>query len=569
MLKRLKVKQRLLTSYMVLMLLMLIISTLSILGLRAIREDLMVVVREDRQIEEAISGMNTDINKIGMLLRGVVLETNSIKREEDIRAYRETLEELTEKTEIIRGSSRLEGVEDELKGYEGCQKEWLSICEELIMKVERGELEKGYELLVTGWSEGLKELNKKAENLKIVVEVGIEGDTEVSIREVRYTIILIVVVLILSLGVSIILTLKVTQSIVIPVEEVSRVAEGLSKGYLITDIKYKGGDELGVMAESMSKSMETLKRYIKDIDVALETMSRGDFNIGVTESFKGDFENIEKSFINFSKKMSTTLERINEASEQVAMNADQVALGSQVLAQGSTEQSSSVEELSSVISGISEDIKRSAENARQANDLAQRTGNAIVESNEKMREMTIAMNDISEKAREISKIIKTIDDIAFQTNILALNAAVEASRAGSLGRGFAVVADEVRNLAQKSAEASKETEVLIAGTVESVSRGVNLVEETAGALIEVVGDATKVVKMMEEITESSEKQSELAGAVTRGIKEISAVVQTNSATAEESSASSEELNVQAEGLKELVGEFKLRGGSKSNIGRRV
>ena len=286
---------------------------------------------------------------------------------------------------------------------------------------------------------------------------------------------------------------------------------------------------------------------------------KGDFNISATEPFVGDFENIEKSFMKFSKEMSSTLEQINLASEQVASGSEQVSCGAQMLAQGATEQAASIEDLSNIINVISEDIIQNANNAKEANELAQRTGNSIVLSNEKMREMTIAMNDISDKSNEISKIIKTIDDIAFQTNILALNAAVEAARAGSAGKGFAVVADEVRNLAQKSAEAAKDTAVLIAGTVESVENGSKIADDTAKSLLEIVDDATKTVQMMVDITDASEKQAS-SRQHRESISQISSVVQTNSATAEESSAASEELTGQSQLLKDLVSGFKLLEG---------
>ncbi|MFI3210535.1 MAG: HAMP domain-containing methyl-accepting chemotaxis protein [Peptostreptococcaceae bacterium] len=371
-----------------------------------------------------------------------------------------------------------------------------------------------------------------------------------------------VINVIIVMGISILITVyivaRITRSIVGPVEEVSNVAKMLSNGVLNSNIKYHGNDELGVMADSMRDSIESLSLYVKDIDNSLTMMSKGDFNIKTSIPFVGDFENIEHSLIKFSEEISETLNQINIASEQVSTGSEQVAIGSQDLVQGSVEQSAAIDELSNVITLIGEEIDINAKSAKEANELSSRTGTLIVDSNEKMKDMTVAMNDISDKSNEIIKIIKTIDDIAFQTNILALNAAVEAARAGNAGKGFAVVADEVRNLAQKSAEAAKNTTLLIAETVEAVENGSKIADETAKSLFEIVEDATKTTEMVMTISDASNKQAEAAKSIRININQISSVVQTNAATAEESSAASQELSGQSQVLKSLVDRFKLR-----------
>ncbi|MEG1049511.1 MAG: methyl-accepting chemotaxis protein, partial [Oscillospiraceae bacterium] len=297
-------------------------------------------------------------------------------------------------------------------------------------------------------------------------------------------------------------------------------------------------------------------------DMALATMAAGDFNISKAEPFIGDFENIERSFNEFSTKISQTLWQINMASDQVNSGAVQVSTAAQELSRGATEQSSSIEELSATISEITAQIAANAKNARSASELSHKAGEGVAQSDEHMQDMIVAMQDISNKSVEISKIIKTIDDIAFQTNILALNAAVEAARAGSAGKGFAVVADEVRNLAQKSAEAAKGTTGLIEGTVTAVSQGRKIADETAKSLGAVVENVNHVKLMVSEIADASDKQSEGAQQVNIGVEQISAVVQTNSATAEESAAASEELSGQAQMLKDLVSDFKLAKGTQ-------
>lgn len=236
----------------------------------------------------------------------------------------------------------------------------------------------------------------------------------------------------------------------------------------------------------------------------------------------------------------------------------QVSSGAQALSQGTTEQASSIEELASTIQLISDQVRQNADSALQAQQTIREVGGKLTKSNQEMQGLTEAMGEISSSSSQIGKIIKTIEDIAFQTNILALNAAVEAARAGAAGKGFAVVADEVRNLAGKSSEASKSTASLIEATISAVKGGASLADETAASLLEVVEGTQVIIAQINQIADSSAEQAASIAQVTLGVEQISAVVQTNSATAEESAATSEELSGQAQILKELVGGFKLK-----------
>jgi methyl-accepting chemotaxis protein len=258
------------------------------------------------------------------------------------------------------------------------------------------------------------------------------------------------------------------------------------------------------------------------------------------------------------RKLNDALRDIKVSAEQVNTSAGQVAGGAHALSQGSTEQASTVEELSAAMDEISNETKVTAQKSGEANNVAELMRTEVIKSNTKMDEMSEAMQDITNKSNEIEKIIKTIDDIAFQTNILALNAAVEAARAGAAGKGFAVVADEVRNLAQKSAEAAKNTTTLIEGTIESVANGGRITEETAEALQIVASNVGKVTGLIGEITKASNEQAERISQITNGIEQISSVIQTNSATAEESAAASEELSAQATMMYDLISRFQLQ-----------
>lgn len=344
-----------------------------------------------------------------------------------------------------------------------------------------------------------------------------------------------------------------------PLSNLEQAVKELSKGNLHYKLDYKSNDELGNLADSLRTSTFIMYSYIKDIDRAMSEMANGNFDLEASQPFIGDFQNIEVSIDKFMQTMSSTLSHIRIASEQVSAGSTQVADGAQALAQSATQQASSVDVLSIELADVSAHIKANAKNASSVNQLASVVSDKIHTSNERMAEMSAAMSNISSSSEEIDKIIKTIEDIAFQTNFLALNAAMEAARAGAAGKGFAVVAEEVRNLATKSSEAAKQTGVLIESSVSSVKNGVQIACETAESLMEVVTGAEEITKLISEISQTSAEQTDSIMKITIGVAQISSVVQINSGTSEESAAASEELSSQADMMKSLVSAFKLKG----------
>lgn len=342
-----------------------------------------------------------------------------------------------------------------------------------------------------------------------------------------------------------------------PLKKISAVAEEIAAGDLSAGFDYNSTDDIGVLCASFAHCTDTTRRYISDISDKLGRLAKGDFTVSVTEEYIGDFAPIKESLTNIINFMRNTLNNIEVASGQVNMGAANVARASTRLAEGVYNQTENLKKLNSDMSVIIEKVKDSDKNACEARLLAEGARVKLEDSNREMNKLLAAMNEISEMSAETAKIVKTIDDIAFQTNILALNASVEAARAGAAGKGFTVVADEVRNLAGKSAEAASRTSKLINQTTEAVAAGAALADSTAKALSEAVADTARVDENIGRISDTAREQSEFMDSVFQGINAISGIVNTTADTAQSGAASSEELSGQASMLKDLISEFKL------------
>lgn len=354
-----------------------------------------------------------------------------------------------------------------------------------------------------------------------------------------------------------------------PLTEVSEVMEGISNGDLQIKVEGDYQGEFGVLARSVNQTAGMLNEIVGEITVAIGNIAEGNLDLQNVRDYEGDFSSISESLNVIIASLNRILRDINEAAEQVTAGSRQVSDGSQALSQGSTEQASSIEQLSASIEELATKTKQNALNANQANELAASAKNSAEKGNSQMQEMLKSMNDINTSSVNISKIIRVIDDIAFQTNILALNAAVEAARAGQHGKGFAVVAEEVRNLAARSAEAARSTAELIGGSIKNVESGIKIADDTAAALNEIVAGIGKAADLVGSIAQASNEQASGIAQINKGIEQVAGVVQNNSATAEESAAASEELSGQAEMLKNMVGKFKLRNELLEDSGRRL
>ena len=395
------------------------------------------------------------------------------------------------------------------------------------------------------------------EGWSLAINAPTKDFTQSTVNGIIITIILMVV----FLAISSYMAYRLARQIGEPVKDCAQRLRLLAEGDLDTPVhEIHTGDETQILADSARTLVQGFRLMIQDMDEMLAEMSRGNLTADskCEEAYVGGYRGLLDSARKLSAQLSDTLRQINQSADQVSAGAEQVSAGAQALSQGATEQASAIEEQAATINDISGKIIATADRAGDVHSQSSETGREVEQCNEQMFELVNAVRDIGESSSQIGKIIKTIEDIAFQTNILALNAAVEAARAGTAGKGFAVVADEVRNLASKSAEASKSTSVLIEGSARSVEKGMKIADETAASLQKAVISTENTVKAVDKITEATAEQSQAVSQVTQGMDQISSVVQTNSATAEESAAASEELSGQAVILKELVGQFKTR-----------
>lgn len=473
--------------------------------------------------------------------------------------------------EHIEDRSLLQEYESIYNNYSGMAQKLIELYNNYDRTQNAAYLEQASDYIYTTVTPEEARMAQAAEKLDNQLVDGVAEQRERIHKNLTVSMIDLIVITIIAIILVIMLGLAIINNIMASIEQVRRALIGYSKGDLQVPVEYESKNELGEMCDAIRTSQHILGEVIHDTSNLLSEMAAGNFNVKSKDEklYVGELTTMFRSIREINHQLSDTLAHITLSADQVAAGSEQIANGAQSLAQGTTEQASAIQELSATFAEISNSAKKNAQGSAGAMEKTEYASSQLEESKKYMDDMVIAMKKISESSGEISNIIKSIEDIAFQTNILALNAAVEAARAGSAGKGFAVVANEVRDLANKSDQSAKATKVLIETSLAAVRDGDRLVSCVSDSLKRTVDATEAVKKSMHEVDESVRKEAEAIAQVMEGVDQISSVVQTNSATSEESAAASEELSGQASLIKELLNKFTLRSSDSGTVSRSI
>ncbi|MBW4838733.1 MAG: MCP four helix bundle domain-containing protein [Paenibacillaceae bacterium] len=553
MLKKLTIKTRLIFAFSIMVIAMIGLGLYSISSVSKVNNQSSLISDEWLPAMDAAHTLNTmtsdyRISELRYVMAGgrpELLEQMKARLEEEGKGLQQHIDNYDQK---------LSG-QEEREIYEKFKQEWndyLKTSEQVRAFVAQHRTDDAFDL-ISGDSK--KEFDDASNSLLNLVKFNqSNADKESDEADAMYSstfgvlITILIVMALVAVGLAVLIVLSITR----PIGKLSKAAEALALGDVSVSVDTTSQDEIGKLMQAFSRMIGS----IRDQARVVEQVANGDLTVQVKVRSEQDLMGIKLQ--EMVERNNEILASINTAADQVASGSKQVSDSSIALSQGATEQASSVEQLTASLEEISTQTKLNAQNANEANKLAADSKQSALQGNEQMKDMLGAMREINEASGSISKIIKVIDEIAFQTNILALNAAVEAARAGQHGKGFAVVAEEVRNLAARSANAAKETTDMIEGSINKVQEGTRIADQTAEALKSIVGDIERVAGLVGDIAMASTEQAAAITQINQGISQVSQVIQTNSATSEESAAASEELSSQAGLLKQQVARFKLK-----------
>lgn len=545
-----------------------VIGIIGISSLRNVNESYNVAYTDSVAALEQVEKISSSFQRIRMNLFGVVLAETPADKQfylEKIDEHKNIIDENMAKYKNMLSNYKPEEVEHELELIDAVQtslntfgEKRNEFIEEVGMDPERRD--EAFELLK---DDG--ELRTLALSVDDAINELINFNNDHAAKQIasnrqqgNNSTLIMIIAIVLGVFLAIALGIFISRMISKPIIKMVEAAEKLAIGDMNVSVEADTKDEIGRLMNSFGKMIASMREQA----LTIERMADTDLTVDIAVRSENDI--MGQKLHRMVEGLNRMYRDLNSSAEQLAVGAKQISDSSMNISQGATEQASSIEELTAALEEISSQTELNAKNADNANELAEAAKSNAIEGNNLMKNMLKAMEDINKSSANISKIIKVIDDIAFQTNILSLNAAVEAARAGQYGKGFAVVADEVRNLAARSAEAAKETTDMIEDSIKKSEIGTKISEETAEALNKIVDGVTKVADLVDDIARASNEQASAITQINQGITQVSEVVQTNSATAEENAAASEELSRHAELLKEIVGGVKYKANNKIN-----